>query len=145
MQLAEFNRSLTHYGNKKVAKIKSWYDAFDQLAILLEQSQLEKKIIFIDEMPWMDSPRSSFLSALEHFWNGWASARKDILLIICGSATSWIINKVIKNHGGLHNRVSVRIHLKPFNMNASYMLKDYNDGVNAKLIRMGYTICCHYG
>ena len=114
MQLAEFNRSLTHYGNKKVAKIKSWYDAFDQLAILLEQSQLEKKIIFIDEMPWMDCPRSSFLSALEHFWNGWASARKDILLIICGSATSWIINKIIKNHGGLHNRVSVRIHLKPF-------------------------------
>ena len=64
------------------------------------------KVVFIDEIPWMDSPRSNFLSALEHFWNGWASARKDILLIVCSSATSWIINKVIKNHGGLHNRVS---------------------------------------
>ena len=65
----------------------------------------------------MDAPRSSFLTALEHFWNGWASARKDILLIICGSSTSWIINKIINNHGGLHNRLTYRIHLKPFTLN----------------------------
>ena len=114
VQLSEFNRSLSLYGKKKKTKLKDWYDAFAELGRLLEQSAMQKKVVFIDEMPWMDSPRSSFLSALEHFWNGWASARKDILLIVCGSATSWIINKVIKNHGGLHNRVSVRIHLKPF-------------------------------
>ena len=141
VQLAEFNRSLAHYGNKKVAKIKSWYDAFDQLAILLEQSQFEKKIIFIDEMPWMDCPRSSFLSALEHFWNGWASARKDILLIICGSATSWIINKVIKNHGGLHNRVSVRIHLKPFTLHECELYaKELNLQFNRRQVLEGYMI-----
>ena len=60
---------------------------------------------------------SGFIPALENFWNGWASARKDIILIICGSATSWIINKVIKDHGGLHNRVNTKIHLQPFTMN----------------------------
>lgn len=60
------------------------YDAFDRLGQLLAQSTIPKKVVFIDEMPWMDSPRSNFLSALEHFWNGWASARKDILLIVCG-------------------------------------------------------------
>lgn len=114
IQLAEFNRSLTSYSKQKQSKLKDWYDAFDRLGQLLAQSTIPKKVVFIDEMPWMDSPRSNFLSALEHFWNGWASARRDILLIVCGSATSWIINKVIKNHGGLHNRVSVRIHLKPF-------------------------------
>jgi len=114
IQLAEFNRSLASYSKQKQSKLKDWYDAFDRLGQLLAQSTILKKVVFIDEMPWMDSPRSNFLSALEHFWNGWASARKDILLIVCGSATSWIINKVIKNHGGLHNRVSVRIHLKPF-------------------------------
>ena len=114
IQLAEFNRSLASYSKQKQSKLKDWYDAFDRLGQLLAQSTIPKKVVFIDEMPWMDSPRSNFLSALEHFWNGWASARKDILLIVCGSATSWIINKVIKNHGGLHNRVSVRIHLKPF-------------------------------
>lgn len=114
IQLAEFNRSLVVYGKKSKSKLSNWYDAFDELGQLLDKSTMVKKVVFIDELPWMDSPRSSFLSALEHFWNGWASARKGILLIVCGSATSWIINKVIKNHGGLHNRVSVRIHLKPF-------------------------------
>ena len=64
----------------------------------------------------MDTPRSNFLSALEHFWNSWASNRKDVLLIICASATSWIINKVFKNRGGLHNRVTVRIPLAPFTL-----------------------------
>lgn len=114
VQLAEFNRSLVRYGKKSRSQLHDWHDAFDELSQLLDKSSMHKKVVFIDEMPWMDSPRSSFLSALEHFWNGWASARKDILLVVCGSATSWIINKVIKNHGGLHNRVSVRIHLKPF-------------------------------
>nr|WP_302195169.1 ATP-binding protein [uncultured Prevotella sp.] len=82
----------------------------------------EKKVIFIDEIPWLDTPRSGFLSALEYFWNSFASARKDVLLIICGSATSWIINKVLKNHGGLHNRVTYRIHLQPFTL---YECKQY--------------------
>jgi hypothetical protein len=64
----------------------------------------------------MDTPRSDFVSALEYFWNTFASARKDVLLIICGSATSWIINKVLKNHGGLHNRVTYRVALQPFTL-----------------------------
>lgn len=141
VQLAEFNRSLIHYGKKGKEKIKNWFDAFDQLSILMEQLDIPKKIIFIDEMPWMDAPRSSFLSALEHFWNGWASGRKDILLVICGSATSWIINKVIKNHGGLHNRVSVRIHLKPFTLNECELyVRDLNLQFNRRQVLEGYMI-----
>lgn len=76
----------------------------------------EKKVIFIDEISWMDTPKSNFVSALEHFWNSWCSARKDVLLIICASATSWIINKVIKDRGGLHNRVNTQIYLMPFTL-----------------------------
>ena len=64
----------------------------------------------------MDTPRSDFVSALEHFWNGWATTRKDIVLIVCGSATSWIIEKIINNHGGLHNRLTKRILLQPFTL-----------------------------
>lgn len=79
-------------------------------------SNSDKKVIFIDEIPWMDTPRSNFITALEYFWNSFASARKDVLLVICGSASSWIINKVLKNHGGLHNRVNVRISLQPFTL-----------------------------
>ena len=116
MELAEFRKSLEQASHSKVKRLTDWYDAFAQLASVLEASTDRKKVVFIDEMPWMDSPRSNFIPALEHFWNGWASARKDVVLIVCGSATSWIINKVIKNHGGLHNRVTVRIHLKPFTL-----------------------------
>ncbi len=64
----------------------------------------------------MDTQRSGFIPALENFWNGWASARKDVVLIVCGSATSWIIKKILKNKGGLHNRVNTKIHLQPFTL-----------------------------
>ena len=74
-------------------------------------------MVFIDELPWMDTPKSNLVAALDHFWNGWASARKDIVLVICGSATSWIISKIVKNHGGLHNRLTRQIYLEPFTLN----------------------------
>jgi len=80
------------------------------------KSNEPKKVLFFDEMPWIDTPRSNFLSALEHFWNSWASDRPDIILIVCGSAASWMINKVINNRGALHNRVTQRIRLLPFTL-----------------------------
>ena len=115
-QLKEFRQSLLRSGMKKCRVPVDWSDAFFLLSQLLDQQGDGKKVVFIDELPWMDAPRSNFVSAIEHFWNGYASARKDILLIICGSATSWIINNVFKNHGGLHNRVTYRINLAPFTL-----------------------------
>ena len=115
-QLAEFGKSLARFGNVVTNAPGDWFDAFDALRDLLEKCNGKKKIVFLDELPWMDTARSSFVSALEHFWNGWASARDDILLIVCGSATSWIINKVLNDHGGLHNRVTRRMHLRPFTL-----------------------------
>ena len=115
-QLQNFQSSLRSQGMPKAPLPENWLEAFDLLANLLSKSEDKRKVVFIDEMPWMDAPRSSFLTALEHFWNGWASARKDILLIICGSSTSWIINKIIHNHGGLHNRLTYRIQLQPFTL-----------------------------
>lgn len=100
-----------------VPTAKTWLDAFVALENYLETLPEGKKIVFIDEMPWMDTPRSNFISGLEHFWNSWASWRTDIKLIVCGSATSWIINNLIKNRGGLHNRVTHKIPLKPFTLN----------------------------
>ena len=116
-QLHAFRDSLVEAGLEKTAIPSNWMDAFALLRQLIRQSTETKKVIFIDEIPWMDTPRSDFVSALEYFWNNFASARKDILLIICGSSTSWIINKVLKNHGGLHNRVTYRIPLQPFSLN----------------------------
>lgn len=115
-QLFSFAISLRDAGYDDCPIPKTWLEAFSLLSQLLKNSMDEKKIVFLDELPWMDTARSNFISAFEHFWNGWASARKDIVLIICGSATSWIINKVINDHGGLHNRVTQRIALQPFTL-----------------------------
>ena len=118
-QLSEFTESLYSAGMRKVKELPSnWNEAFHLLERFIEKSKdtQKKKIIFIDEMPWMDTPRSKFVTALEFFWNGWAAMRNDVLLIVCGSATSWIINKIFRNHGGLHNRVNYQIFLEPFTL-----------------------------
>lgn len=94
----------------------NWFEAFQQLIAFLEKSKNKKKIIFIDELPWMDTSKSDCINALEHFWNHWASARKDIKLIVCGSAASWMLKKIIRNKGGLHNRVTQKIKLLPFTL-----------------------------
>ena len=115
-QLAEFRQSLVSAKLRKCPEPNNWHEAFHLLASLLEKSKEQKKVVFIDELPWMDTPNSNFIRALDHFWNGWASARKDIILIVCGSATSWIINKIIMNYGGLHNRLTRQIYLRPFTL-----------------------------
>lgn len=103
----------------KMTKPKDWLEAFEMLRNALDKipkTKNNKKVLFLDEMPWMDTPKSGFLSALEHFWNNYAAWEHDIMLIVCGSATSWIVKKIIDNRGGLHNRLTKRIHLKPFTL-----------------------------
>ena len=129
-QLINFRDSLIEQGATKVPKLNSWLEAFSELKRFLNASMDERKLVFIDELPWLDTPKSDFLSALEHFWNGWATSRKDIVLIVCGSATSWIVEKIINNHGGLHNRLTKRIKLNPFT------LKECESFVESKHISM---------
>ena len=117
-QLSNFQgaliRDFPDLEDKPVAK--DWFQAFQYLITGLEQADSPKKVIFIDELPWLDHSKSYFIAALEHFWNSWASARTDILLIVCGSAASWMINNLINNRGGLHNRVTHYIMLDPFTL-----------------------------
>ncbi len=133
-QLREFRESLRLAGMKKVSIPHTWYEAFHLLEEYLSSLPKGKKLIFIDELSWMDTPHSNFISALEHFWNGWVTARKekDIILIVCGSATSWIINKVINNHGGLHNRITKKIYLQPFTLREC---EEYSRGLHLQLGR----------
>lgn len=114
-QLQNFTDAFSQYFSKK-ATVKNWFDAFNLLRDELSKSRKGKKIIFIDELPWFDTARSDFVSALEHFWNSWASDDPTIKLIVCGSATSWMMNKLINNKGGLHNRVTHQIKLSPFTL-----------------------------
>ena len=116
-QLRSFAKAISKYSKKKISDFSDWYEAFDALEEYLESLPTDrKKVIFIDEMPWMDSKRSNFVSALENFWNGWANGQYNIVLIATGSATSWMVDKLLKNKGGLHNRVTKRLYLSPFTL-----------------------------
>ena len=117
-QLAEFAKELMCYSHSTfVPQLKNWTKAFDALQRLLETYNIPgKKVVFFDEMPWMDTPKSDFVSALENFWNGWANMRDDIVLVACGSATSWMVDKLLHNQGGLFNRITQKIYLRPFKL-----------------------------
>ena len=117
-QLANFTAALNRYGNgKKYTKPRTWFEAFDKLRELLEGLSISgKRIVFIDELPWMDSRGSNLISAIEHFWNDWAVTQNDLVLIVCGSATSWMTKNILKNRGGLHNRVTQKIYVRPFTL-----------------------------
>ena len=116
-QLSNFAHQLSLYSKTIHSVPKNWMDAFFQLQSYLETlSGKEQIVIFIDELPWFDTPRSRFLKAFELFWNSWASKMDNLKLIVCGSSTSWMTNKLIGNRGGLHNRVTRQIRLQPFNL-----------------------------
>ena len=119
-QLSQFHAALLQSAavfNLEFEPASDWFIAFRQLIQYLEKLPEEKKkVIFLDELPWLDTHNSKFLSGLEYFWNSWASARDDIVLIVCGSAASWMLNHLIKNRGGLHNRITNRIKLAPFTL-----------------------------
>jgi len=117
-QLTAWRDSLRHAGMSKCTIPNTWLEAFEMLQTFLEQQPNGKKVVFIDELPWMDTPKSGVISALEHFWNSWATARpqKDIVLIVCGSATSWITTKLLKNKGGLRGRLTEKLPIRPFTL-----------------------------
>lgn len=121
-QLKVFGGSLKEYGDSEKNIPRDWYEAFLRLKQLLQRDQVKrdpvcgKRVVFLDELPWMDTARSDFKSALEYFWNSWASDQTDLLLIVCGSATSWIIENLLGNRGGFYNRITCRIHLLPFTL-----------------------------
>ena len=132
-QLRGFNASLNRYGYEDKTIPADWFEAFARLRKLLENEKVyrepinNKRVVFLDELPWMDTARSDFKSAFEYFWNSWASAQEDMVLIACGSATSWIITNLLTNKKGFHNRVTRRIHLAAFSLGECEKLFEFND------------------
>ena len=129
-QLLNFDNSLSlQSGQPNSDKSENWVAAFQKLIRYLEgqfatNASKEKKIIYLDELPWFATKGSDFMMALEHFWNHWASSR-NILLIVCGSAASWMVKEVINDKGGLHNRVTQKIKLTAFSLKETEaLLKD---------------------
>lgn len=117
-QLFNFDTTLRKQSNVNFeGASENWLVAFQRLMEYLEsQKTNDKLILFFDELSWFDTPASDFVIGLEHFWNSWATNRKDILLIGCGSAASWMVNILINNSGGLHNRITQKMKIEPFNL-----------------------------
>lgn len=116
-QMSAFHAAMKSYGYTG-NKCTTWLDMFFALRELLEHKLVkgQRMVIFIDELPCLDTPKAGFIKSLGHFWNSWANWQPEIMLIVCGSATSWMVHNVIDNHGGLHDRVTHEMALKPFTL-----------------------------
>jgi uncharacterized protein len=106
------------YKNKyEIETPTNWFEAFDMLEELIDyQPKNKKQVIFLDEMPWMATNKSRFITAFTRFWNNYAVNKPNLIVVICGSASGWMINKIIKDRGGLHNRITDKLSLKPFTL-----------------------------
>ena len=118
IQLEHFHESLIDCGLPETTPCPtSWREAFRLLKKLLEGIRKRRKIIFLDELPWLAGPQSSeMIEELGYFWNSWADRQRNIVLVVCGSATSWMLNNVIRDYGGLHGRLTGKIRLLPFTL-----------------------------
>jgi uncharacterized protein len=130
VQLENFHKEflLRTKGKLQTAVPKSWSEALDYLATYLRSfsNKKGKIVVFLDEMPWLDTPKSGFVSALEFFWNQHVSKMNQVVLVACGSASSWIRKNLINARGGLYNRVTQRMRLSPFTLaeTEQFLLKE---------------------
>ncbi len=117
-QIKNFTKEIARKQKTDIEPPTDWYDAFELLREYIESlSPDEKHVFFFDEMPWLDSGNeSNFLPAFEWFWNDYVSTRDNIIFIVCGSATSWMVDNIANNKGGLFNRQTCRLYLEPFTL-----------------------------
>ena len=117
-QLYSFTIEFTRvFGKPPSIRIGNWFDALNELRVAIENiSSQERIILFFDELPWLATPRSGLLQALDHFWNRYMSDDNRVILIVCGSSASWMINKITRDKGGLHGRLTATIRLLPFDL-----------------------------
>ena len=117
-QFTAFADAMCDYGFDMPEQPKGWMQAFIMLKHALKQKveSGEQCVIFIDELPALDAEGSNVSGAVGYFWNSWASQYDNIIFIICGSATSWMITNVIDSKGGLHDRITVEMPIHPFTL-----------------------------
>ena len=138
-QLIAFSTTLKNYGASINEEPKNWFDAFDELRKLITKSPKNKRlVVFIDEMPWLDTKGSGFITAFESFWNGFGDGCHNLMLIVCGSATTWITDKLINNYGGLYNRITRQIFLEAFTLKDC---EEYYKNIGILLSRYDQALC----
>lgn len=116
IQLRQFGKELARRAGKELPVPKDWFEAFDRLREYLQSLGKEKVTVFLDELPWMDTKKGSFLPAFSYFWNMWPESSVKLKLYVCGSATTWMLDKFVGDKGGLYGRVCRAIYLEPFSL-----------------------------
>lgn len=142
IQRAEFQKEINRKNRKDSPTPKNWFDAFDNLKEYLLSLKKDKVIVFLDELPWMDTNKSNFRTALSSFWNGWGNGKPVLKLYVCGSATTWMVDKLIGDRGGLYGRITRPIYLAPFSLNETeqYLNKIKKMGYSKKQVLDAYMI-----
>lgn len=115
-QLSLFNQELRRFSRQDYPLVKDWFSAFEQLRQYLSSLDNERLVLFFDELPWMETPKSNFIQAFSYFWNTWASTRQGLKLFVCGSSSTWMMENLIGDKGGLYGRVTHTIYLAPFTL-----------------------------
>ena len=135
-QLRNWKKQLQKFSGQSTNIPKNWFEAFDQLENYLRTLKKKRIVVFIDELPWLDTPKSNFLRALEMFWNCWGAVCQRLILVVCGSATTWMVNKLLGDKGGLHNRVTRPIYLAPFSLleTRKYLAKENFDWSDSEIV-----------
>ena len=132
-QLDHFYNSLILHGMERCKKPETWLDAFLLLELFLQKrDDGTRQVVFLDELPWLDTPKSGFMRAFEGFWNTWGCHRKNLMVIVCGSANSWVLDRLVNDHGGLYNRVTHEMKLSPFSLREC---EEYYESNGVKLSR----------
>ncbi len=132
-QLGNFMSNFLRQFSKKTnaPSPETWNEALKMLITEIDKKKIKGKVVlFFDELPWLAHRKSQFLQALEYFWNAWASKKKNVIVVVCGSAASWMLENIVHNKGGLHNRITKRIRLLPFT------LKETRDYLKSRKINL---------
>ncbi|MBO4370144.1 MAG: ATP-binding protein [Paludibacteraceae bacterium] len=125
VQLSLFREALQQYSHAAQPNFKTWFEAFAALQTYISSLSKERVVVFIDEIPWMDMPNANFIGAFSYFWNTWGSSCEKLKLFVCGSATTWMLNKFVGDKGGLYGRSNRSIYIAPFSLNETELfLKD---------------------
>ena len=130
IQRAQFQRAINKVTGTKEKTPADWFEAFDNLTDYLKSLKKEKVVVFLDELPWMDTAKSNFLAAFSSFWNGWGNESPMLKLYVCGSATTWMVDRLIGDKGGLYGRISRAIYLAPFSLAETEQFLNEIKGMN---------------
>ncbi|WP_231188024.1 ATP-binding protein [Haladaptatus sp. DYF46] len=121
VQQEQLVEELAAYRDERVPRIESWHDAVDYLGEVLAQ---DKRIVAIDEFPYLVESSDTILSAFQRLVDT-QQAESTSTLILCGSSISVMESDVMGHESPLYGRRTAQIDLQPFTFASASEIIDY--------------------